>query len=165
MHFRPTLYHARSLARSLAALSGHCHLCSLSRVRHATPHISARPFAPHFFFFSTSLLRWNGSNCYARNAETAWDKCDAILIGFISFSPSFSFLKYSKMCRQSFALKKSRIVEIVEIVEMIHALKISRNEPGVDTWDTKDTCRKKRREKLCERSCEYSAQERPGILE
>lgn len=124
-HHAPSL----SLSRSLAALSGHCHLCSLSRVRHATPHISARPFAPRFFSFLLPpplSLGGTGATIRARNAETAWDKRDAILIGFYLFLPIRFFLK----CVANFSRRKWSFDECWRIwkVEMIHALKISRNK-------------------------------------
>lgn len=104
MHFRPTP-RSLSLSLSLAALSGHCHLCSLSRVRHATPHISARPFAPRFFLFLLPpplSFGGTGATIRARNAETAWDKRDAILIGFYLFLPIRFFLK----CVANFSRRK-----------------------------------------------------------
>lgn len=98
-----------TLPRSLAR----CFVRSLSPVlaltcptRYSTYLCSSRSRLVSFFFlFFTSLPRRNGSNYYARNAETAWDKRDAILIGLYLFPsiPTSVSLKCWTTCRQLFA--------------------------------------------------------------
>lgn len=96
----------RSLARSLL-----CQVtvtCARSHVSDTLLHISLLDrsrLVSFFFLFFTSLPRRNGSNYYARNAETAWDKRDAILIGLYLFPsiPTSVSLKCWTTCRQLFA--------------------------------------------------------------
>lgn len=104
MHFRPT---PRSLSLSLAR----CFVRSLSPVlaltcptRYSTylcPTIRASFF---LVFTSPPPLSFGGTGATirARNAETAWDKRDAILIGFYLFLPIRFFLK----CVANFSRRK-----------------------------------------------------------